>query len=124
MAAGVRMTEQELSAYYDRRKTHSDTDLASAGGNVEQRIVNESKTTHEVQAFVQAVDIRFTHYRRRLSDPDNFATKHFVDGLVEVGLLRDDCPEFVNEVRHKQVKIPAWQEEWIQIEILTNPSNS
>ena len=113
------MTEQELSDYYDKRKARSDPNAASTVRNMKQRVVNEPETADEVQAIMQTVDICFCHYRRRLADPDNFASKYLVDGLVEAGLLRDDSPEFVNEVRHRQEKIPAWQEESILIELIT-----
>jgi len=117
MATGLRMTEDELRAYRERQQSHSDAVNSSSSSDVESGVVDEPEATHAVQAAVQRVDIRFCHYRRRLADPDNFATKHFVDGLVEAAVLPDDSPKFVNEVRHRQVKIPNWQEEHIEIEI-------
>ena len=113
-----RMSEDELRAYQQRRQSHDNPERSGPSGDVEQRTGHASTATDEIQTPVQAVDIRFTHYRRRLADPDNFATKHFIDGFVEAGLLPDDSPEFVNEVRHRQLKIASWQQEHMQIELI------
>jgi len=118
MPVGLRMTEEDLRAYHKRRQSHGDANDSGPGSNVEQRAVHEPEAAHAVQTALQTVDIRFTHYRRRLADPDNFCTKFFVDGLVEAGLLLDDSPQYVNEVRHRQVKIESWQEEYFDIELL------
>jgi len=42
--------------------------------------------------------------RKRLADSDGISGKAAIDGLVHCGILEDDSPEFVEEVRYKQEK--------------------
>jgi hypothetical protein len=42
--------------------------------------------------------------RRRLADSDGISAKACIDGLVKAGLLKDDSPEYVKEVRFSQEK--------------------
>ena len=55
-------------------------------------------------AFKRKVRIDVLHVRGRLVDPDNLSVKAVIDGLVRAGVLRDDSPKEVEEVRHRQVK--------------------
>ena len=51
-----------------------------------------------------------TSYRRTLCDERNLFDKHFVDALVEAGILRGDSPTEVNvRVSQEEVK-EKWQE--------------
>jgi hypothetical protein len=54
--------------------------------------------------FSQPVAITFHHTRARLADIDGLSVKAAIDGLVHIGLLEDDSPKFVAEVRHCQTK--------------------
>lgn len=67
---------------------------------------------------IPQVIVRFTHRTRRLADADAYIGKWFLDGLVEAGILRDDSPQYVQEVRHRQVKIEQWEEEQTIIELI------
>lgn len=49
------------------------------------------------------VTIIVTSYRKGLCDADGISAKAAIDGLVHSGLLPDDSPEFVAEVRFRQV---------------------
>lgn len=70
-----------------------------------------AKAQNETQAFNARVNITFTVYRHRLLDPDNNFTKHIVDTIVNSGLLRNDTPDEIEEVRYRQVKVPNWETE-------------
>ena len=64
-----------------------------------------------MQGFDTQVCIYVTHYRHRLADPDGISVKAAIDGLVKVGILRDDSCKEIKEVRSRQVKIPKSQTE-------------
>lgn len=61
------------------------------------------------------VVITVTSYRNRLCDADGISAKAAIDGLVHSGLLPDDSPEYVREVRHRQEKTKG--DEYTDIEI-------
>ena len=50
------------------------------------------------------VTITITSYRKRLCDADGISGKAAIDGIVAAGLLPDDSPEYVSEVRYRQIK--------------------
>lgn len=111
----LRMTQEDLDNYNAKR---NDAKNSGQVRDLQQRPDDESETTNGFKGFVQKVDIFCTHYRRKLADPDGPYTKHFVDGLVEAGVLRDDSLEEVNEIRHPQIKIESWEEEYFEIRIV------
>ena len=57
-------------------------------------------------------------FRHRLADPDGVSGKACLDGLVHAGILQDDSTKFIQEVRHKQTKIPKAQKEYTVIELI------
>lgn len=57
-----------------------------------------------MQEFDTPVRVTITHVRKRLADLDNLSGKGLLDGIVACGILRDDSPEQVREVRVRQVK--------------------
>lgn len=67
----------------------------------------------EGQKFDEPVVISFIHHRHRLIDLDNLFTKHIIDQIVEAGILADDSPKEVKEIRHTQIKTTG--PEYIQI---------
>ena len=67
--------------------------------------------------FNTPVSITVISHRVRLCDPDNVSAKACIDGLVHCGILRDDSPKEVSEVRYRQVKVKNRSEEKTVIEI-------
>ena len=61
-------------------------------------------TTKKEATFGRPVTITITGYRKRLADSDGQSAKAAIDGLVHAGVLNDDSPKWVNEVRYRQVK--------------------
>ena len=57
------------------------------------------KLRHLIHQYVSLI-----HYRKRLCDPDGISVKAAIDGIVKAGILKDDSPEFVEEIIQKQVK--------------------
>ena len=52
--------------------------------------------------YNKAVCITVHSVRKRLTDSDGVSSKAAIDGIVEAGLLKDDSPKEVKEVRHSQ----------------------
>jgi Holliday junction resolvase RusA-like endonuclease len=50
------------------------------------------------------------------------ALKAIEDAIVRLGVLEDDCPEIVTEIKYYQVKVPTLKEQkcTVRIETLTN----
>lgn len=61
--------------------------------------------------FNSPVCITVVSYRSRLCDADGISAKAAIDGLVHCGILADDSPEYVREVRYLQVKVKSKEEE-------------
>lgn len=65
--------------------------------------------------FDSPVRITVVSYRQRLADADGTSAKAAIDGLVHCGILADDSPRFVEEVRYRQVKVKSKEEEQTQL---------
>ena len=63
--------------------------------------------------FTSPVSISIHSKRKRLVDADAVSAKAAIDGLVHSGLLKDDSPEFVQEVSYSQEKVSPEEEETI-----------
>jgi hypothetical protein len=61
--------------------------------------------------FNTPVRITIISHRSRLCDVDNASGKAAIDGLVHSGILADDSPKFVKEVRYQQVKCKSKEDE-------------
>ena len=122
----MKVSDAELAEIMNRggrqNKKHETNKNNNTRGvaNMEQHSINAAKRSNATKEALPRVVIRFTHYRRRFADVDNFATKHFVDSLVKNGLLRDDSPKEVEEVRHRQVKIEQWEDERVELELFAS----
>ena len=112
-----RMTEQEIQDY-KRRQSVAKAKNPRGSANNEQHSGNAAEVENEIKKALPPVVVRFTHYRRRPMDSDAAYTKHFVDGYVKAGLLRDDSLKEIKETRHRQVKIENWQEEYMEVEFI------
>jgi hypothetical protein len=61
--------------------------------------------------FDSPVRITVISHRSRLCDADGISAKAAIDGLVHCGILADDSPKFVKEVRYQQVKVKSKEDE-------------
>lgn len=65
---------------------------------------DENKAPHPPHDLKYPVRIRFHSIAKRLPDADGFEAKALQDALVIGGVLPDDSPKYVSEVRHTQEK--------------------
>jgi hypothetical protein len=76
------------------------------------------ENAHQIRRLV-----RVTSYRFRLLDERNLFEKHFMDALVEAGVLVDDSPQWCKiEVRQEQVTSRVLERTTIEIEDLGAPA--
>ena len=116
------MTADEIKARFPRAsesfiKANSDAGCVPAGSQQQRNPGNEpvGKDARETaDPFRRRV--RITSCRRRLCDERNLFDKHFVDSLVEAGILYDDSPQWLAiEVVQTLVKHPADECTLIQV---------
>jgi hypothetical protein len=68
-----------------------------------------------LQARFARASVCVHSFRHRLADADGVSAKWAVDSLVKAGLLPDDGPRFVTEVRFRQTQIPRSEDERTEI---------
>ena len=71
---------------------------------MEPPVPDAPNAAHEVPTFDSPVRVTFIHYRKRLCDVDGLSGKAVLDAIVTSGILADDSPGEIAEVRHRQVK--------------------
>jgi len=86
----------------------ADVELPASGG----RARKDESTAPFTRASIEVVS-----YRTRLADADGISAKAAIDGIVMCGILRDDSPKEVSEVRYRQVKVKNESEEKTEIVI-------
>ena len=74
----------------------------SGNANMEQAASDALLGAEEVSRFDTPVCISFHSIRKRMADIDGISGKAAIDGLVHSGVLQDDSPKYVKEVRHTQ----------------------
>jgi hypothetical protein len=72
--------------------------------DMEQIVSDASYGAHGIEAQDTPVSIHVHSVRKRLTDADGVSAKAVIDALVADGLLKNDSPEFVKEVRYSQEK--------------------
>ena len=72
--------------------------------NLEQDLSNAAVDAEDVKGFDSLVSIRVTSYRARRHDPDGVSVKAVLDGIVRLGLLRDDSTKQVKEITFESKK--------------------
>ena len=68
-----------------------------------------------MQRFDSPVCLTIHNYRHRLVDPDGISAKAAIDGIVKAGILIDDSPEQIKEIRFTQTKIKTKENEHTEI---------
>ena len=82
---------------------------------MEQAPSDEPLGTEARARFSAPVRITIVSYRSRLADADGVSAKAAIDGLVHAGIIEDDGPRFVKEVRYRQVKVKNKSEEKVEL---------
>ena len=75
------------------------------------------KKNKRLDTFGSPVSLLVVSYRHRLCDSDGISAKAAIDGLTLAGILENDSPEIVKEVRYEQHKIESNEQEKTIIQI-------
>lgn len=67
----------------------------------------------ETEGLIGRCNITVTSYLKRDRDPDATSFKYCLDSIVDASILGNDTPEFIEEIRHRQVKTKG--DEWTEI---------
>lgn len=115
--SGIRWTQEEWTAYLQRRIFARENSSAISAADVEstpQPIAASENVDEEVHPRFR---IHVHSRRRRLADPDGISVKAAIDGLVKGGILRDDSAKYISAVTFTQefskleeTIIEVWQE--------------
>lgn len=92
---------------------------AAKTANLERVVRNAPLDAEVCAAFDTPVRITVVSYRVTLADADGISAKAAIDGLVLARIIVDDSPEYLEEVRHRQVKVEKVEEEQTVLEIVS-----
>lgn len=101
----MRMSEPEFKQMMKGSHAKIKDNVQSPAPNLERNFVHVPKKPYANQAFNKRVIITVHSFRHRLADPDGLCGKYHIDAIVDSGLLVNDTPEEIQEVRFKQTKI-------------------
>lgn len=111
-------TQADVDKHNAKVRSGKNNDRSSRStAQSESNPVHAAEKPHAIKAIDERVVVTFIVHRHKLIDPDNNYSKHFTDGIVESGLLRNDTSSEIEEVRYRQVKIPEWEQERTVIEL-------
>lgn len=85
---------------------------------MEQTPINEPLAEKRFKRFDTQIIVHIHSMRHKLADADNISAKAIIDQLVTEGILQDDSPKYVKEVRFSQEKIPKSDSERTLIKII------
>jgi len=69
---------------------------------VERSAVTALSKTTRIKQFAKRVAIEVVVYREKCGDPDNCCAKSEIDGIVGLGILRDDSSKEVDSVTFRE----------------------
>jgi hypothetical protein len=92
---------------------------AAKAANLERVVRNAPLDAEVCAAFDTPVRITVVSYRVTLADADGISAKAAIDGLVLARIIVDDSPEYLEEVRYRQVKVEKVEEEQTVLEIVS-----
>ena len=78
--------------------------ITSTAANDKQGTRDEPLAEEKTPRFDGPVNILIESHVKRLRDPDGNFCKYIVDSIVDIGLLQDDSPKYIQEIRYRQVK--------------------
>lgn len=109
----MRLTEEELDEILKRgnAKVRSETSIQTPNSKLDVGCKQMEKKKNA--RFTSPVNIGVHSIRKRLTDPDGTNAKYIIDGIVKAGILIDDGPDFIREVRFTQEKAKGREEETI-----------
>lgn len=84
---------------------------ANPAADVEPATCHEPMAKEEGPRLATPCRIHVHSVRHRLADSDGISAKAAIDGIVHAGVLPDDSPTFVKEVRYSQEKCGSHEQE-------------
>lgn len=106
-----RLSEQDLQNLLKKGHAKIKDSSSRKTSNLEPNLSNEIERANEIKAFDSPVNVLVHSYRYRLCDPEGISIKWCLDAIVKAGILVDDKPENIQEVRFRQTKIPKTEDE-------------
>lgn len=115
--SSVRWTLDEYTEYQRRNGLKTNPPLQDSKPECHAPPALDSVAAGKEKSL-RRVTLRFTGYRVKPLDPDNFAgsVKDCIDGLKAARLIHDDSPEFIR-LETEQVKVSSYSKEKTEIEI-------
>jgi hypothetical protein len=115
--SSVRWTEQEYAQYLKRNRVKVDGQLPNPKPKRDKAAALGGVAEGKEESF-RRITIKFTGYRVKCLDPDNFAgsCKDLLDGIKATSLIPDDSPEFI-KLETEQVRVASFAQERTEIEI-------
>jgi hypothetical protein len=117
----MRLTSGQLETIlrtgHCRIRQDSNARIPVPAADLEQSFIDAPERPYADQAFNSLVSIHIHSRRHRLTDADGLCGKWLIDAIVQSGLLRDDSPAWVEEVRFSQEKIGKSEPETTLVEI-------
>lgn len=90
---------------------------------MESNIGNESMGKSKTAPLDTRVTITVTSYRWAKHDPDGVCSKAVLDGLIKIGILRDDSTDEVKKICFESKKAETKEMERTTIEIYSEGEN-
>ena len=115
----MRLSEKEFQQLIKNSHAKVRNYSTSKTPHMESNFSNAIERPNEIKAFDSPVNVLVHSYRYRLCDPEGISIKWALDEIVKAGILVDDKPENIQEVRFKQTKIKKPTEESTVITIET-----
>lgn len=109
----MRVTEKELGEILKKGNAKIRSEAPIQTPNMEFPIGSKLLEKKKTARFTTPVNIRVHSIRKRLTDPDGASCKAVIDSIVKAGILIDDGPQYVKEVRFTQEKAKGKEEETI-----------
>lgn len=89
------------------KMNEADNRITFSLADLEQAISDGSLAKEKDPRFDTPVSIHVRSIRSRLCDADGISAKAAIDGIVHMGILRDDSPNEVIQVSYSQKKITS-----------------
>ena len=101
----MKMSEMDFNKMMKNSHAKIRDNVRPSLANLERNSGHATKKPYEDEAFNKRVVVTVHSFRYRLADPDGLCAKYHIDSIVDSGLLADDTPKEIKEVRFKQTKI-------------------
>lgn len=109
----MRVSEEDLKKILGKGYAKIRTQAPLQTPDMELYLGDKSLEKKKTARFTSSVNIRVHSIRKRITDPDGTSVKAVLDGIVKAGILFDDGPEYIKEVRFTQEKAKGKEEETI-----------